>query len=129
MVATLVDVWRRHEYLYRAVLEASRTSGVLREMWDGYRESFVAPVAAMIDEERAAGRAPAGPDAETLAALLLELSDRTLERLDVADPAGIERRAEALTTIWTAVDLRRRGRARPRSAAAGPDGRRHTSGL
>ena len=101
MVATLVDVWRRHEYLYRAVLEASRTSAPLREMWDGYRESFVAPVAAMIDEERAAGRAPAGPDGETLAALLLELSDRTLERLDVADQAGIERRAETLTTIWT----------------------------
>jgi hypothetical protein len=101
MVAEMVAVWRRHEYLYRAVLEASRTSAALREMWAGYRESFVAPVAAMIDAERATGRAPAGPDSETLAALLLELSDRTLERLDPADPHGIERRAEALTAVWT----------------------------
>jgi TetR/AcrR family transcriptional regulator, ethionamide resistance regulator len=100
MVESLFAVWESHVYLYRAVLEASRTSSAIRDTWDGYRETFVAPVAAMIDEERAAGRAPAGPDAETLAALLLELSDRTLERLDVADPAGIERRAEALTTIW-----------------------------
>jgi AcrR family transcriptional regulator len=100
MIDTLVQVWESHEYLYRAVLEASRSSGALREMWDGYRESFVEPVRSMIDDERAAGRAPAGPDAATLATLLVDLSDRTLERLDPNDPAGVRRRAETLTTVW-----------------------------
>lgn len=100
MIDGLFAAWEGHQYLYRATLEASRTSSALREMWDGYRESFVRPVAAMIDEERAAGRAPAGPDSATLAALLLELSDRVLERLTPADPGNTARRAEALVAIW-----------------------------
>src|SRR5690349_15753744 len=100
MVDALFAVWEAHEYLYRAVLEASRTSHVLRELWDGYRESFVAPVAALVEDERAAGRALPGPDAVTLATLLLDLSDRTLERLDAADRDGIRRHARTLTTIW-----------------------------
>jgi AcrR family transcriptional regulator len=100
MVRSLFAAWESHEYLYRAVLEASRTSAALRAMWDGYRESFVEPVASMIAEERATGHAPAGPDPEVLASMLLDLSDRTLERLDLSDRDGIRRRAEALTVIW-----------------------------
>jgi AcrR family transcriptional regulator len=100
MVESLFAVWENHVYLYRAVLEASRTSSAIRDNWDGYRETFVAPVAAMIDDERAAGRAPAGPDSETLATMLLELGDRTLERLDPGDRKGIRRRAEALAAVW-----------------------------
>jgi AcrR family transcriptional regulator len=100
MVDSLFAVWAAHRYLYRAVLEASRASSALREVWDGYRETFVAPVATLIDDERAAGRAPAGPDSQALATMLLELGDRTLERLDPDDPDGIARRADVLATIW-----------------------------
>jgi hypothetical protein len=82
------------------VLEASRTSSAIRESWTAYRETFVAPIAGLIDDERAAGRAPAGPDSETLATMLLELGDRTLEQLDPADRKAIRRRAEALAAIW-----------------------------
>jgi AcrR family transcriptional regulator len=100
MVDSLFATWESHQYLYRATLEASRTSATIREVWDTYRESFIEPVAGLIEDERAAGHAPPGPPGETLAVTLLELSDSTLERLDASDPAGIARRAEALATIW-----------------------------
>ena len=100
MISGLFAAWEGHQYLYRAMLEASRTSSTLRELWDSYRESFVEPVAAMIDDERASGRAPAGPDSTTLAITLLELGDRALERLTPDDPLNTSRRAEVLVTIW-----------------------------
>jgi len=100
MVDGLFAAWESREYLYRAALEARRASAPLRELWNSYRESFVAPVATMIDDERAAGRAPAGPDSTTLARMLLDLGDRTLESLDPADRADIRSRAEALAAIW-----------------------------
>jgi AcrR family transcriptional regulator len=100
MISGLFAAWEGHQYLYRAMLEASRTSSALRELWDGYRESFTEPVAAMIDRERASGRAPAGPDSHTLATVLLELGDRALERLTPDDPLNTSRRAEVLVTIW-----------------------------
>jgi TetR/AcrR family transcriptional regulator, ethionamide resistance regulator len=100
MINGLFATWEGHQYLYRAMLEASRTSAALREIWDGYRESFVGPVATMIDDERAAGRAPAGPDSTMLATVLLELSDRALERLTAEDPVDTSSRAEVLVSIW-----------------------------
>ena len=100
MTNDLFEAWAGHQYLYRAMLEASRTSNTLRDLWDGYRESFVEPIAALIDRERAAGHAPPGPDSATLATMLLELSDRALERLTPDDPPATTRRAEALATIW-----------------------------
>jgi len=100
MVDGLFAAWESREYLYRAALDARRASAPLRELWEGYRESFVAPVATMIDDERAAGHAPAGPDSTTLARMLLDLGDRTLESLDPADRPGIGSRAEALAAIW-----------------------------
>jgi AcrR family transcriptional regulator len=100
MVDGLFAAWESREYLYRAALEARRASAPLRELWNGYRESFVAPVATMIDDERAAGRAPAGPDGTTLARMLLDLGDRTLESLDPLDRPDIRSRAEALAAIW-----------------------------
>jgi hypothetical protein len=54
----------------------------------------------MIDDERAAGRAPAGPDSTMLATVLLELSDRALERLTAEDPVDTSSRAEVLVSIW-----------------------------
>jgi AcrR family transcriptional regulator len=100
MITGLFAAWEGHQYLYRAMLEASRTSGTLRELWDGYRESFAGPVAAMIDSERAAGRAPEGPDSATLATVLLELGDGALAHLSPDDPVNTSRRADVLVAIW-----------------------------
>ena len=100
MVDDLFATVREHHYLYRAMLEARRHSGGIRELWDGYRESFVVPVARYIDAERSAGRAPAGPHSRTLATVLLELSDRMLENIGPKDTPDERRRADALATIW-----------------------------
>ncbi len=92
--------WDKHEHLCRATLEARATSTAVRELWDADRESFVPVVAAMIDEERAAGRAPGGVPATTLATVLLELNDRMLERIAVGGPLGREELVEGVVTVW-----------------------------
>jgi AcrR family transcriptional regulator len=96
----LFAAWDRHEHLYRAMLEARATSPAVRDMWDSDRQSFVEPVAAMIEAERAAGRAPAGPDAVALATVLLELNDRALERLALGGPLTREQHVEVVVHIW-----------------------------
>jgi AcrR family transcriptional regulator len=77
----LFEAWERHQHVFVAMLDARAGSAAVRELWESDRESFVPVVAAMVDAERAAGRAPAGPPSAVLAATLLELNDRMLERL------------------------------------------------
>ena len=96
----LFDAWDRHQSLYRAMLEARATSQAVREMWEADRGSFVEPVASMIRAERAAGRAPEGPDAEVLASVLLELNDRMLERLALGGQHDREDQVAAVVAIW-----------------------------
>jgi AcrR family transcriptional regulator len=96
----LFDTWERHRYLFQAMLEARASSAVVREMWDSDRASFVPPVAAMIEAERQASRAPDGPDAAVLATMLLEFNDRLLERLAVGGALSREELKEGAVTIW-----------------------------
>jgi TetR/AcrR family transcriptional regulator, ethionamide resistance regulator len=117
MVDDLIATVRKHHYLYRAWLDARRHSSAIREMWDGYLESFVVPVARYIDAERAAGRAPAGPHSRTLATVLLELGDRILEGIGPQDTLGDRRRADALATIWLRSIYGTTEEARPRGAS------------
>ena len=95
----LVDTWSSFRHLYRAMLD-SRHKPEVRAMFDAGRESFIAPVAAVIDAERKAGLAPPGPDSIALATLLLELNDHAVERLARGDVLPVEDRIEALVTIW-----------------------------
>jgi TetR/AcrR family transcriptional regulator, ethionamide resistance regulator len=99
-IEAMVDTWERHRYLFSAMLEARGSSGAVRQIWDSDRESFVTPVAAMIESERAAGRAPDGPPAIVLASMLQELNDRILERLTVGGPLTREQLVEGAQTIW-----------------------------
>ncbi len=96
----LFDTWERHQYLFHAMLEARGSSPAVREMWDSDRTSFVPSVAAMIEAERRAGRAPDGPDATVLATMLLEFNDRLLERLTVGGTLTHEQLKEGAVTIW-----------------------------
>jgi AcrR family transcriptional regulator len=100
MVTGLFAATRRHEHLFAAMLEARATSQPVREMWDADLQSFVEPLAEMIRAERAAGRAPEGPDAVALATTLLELNDRSLERLVRGSTLTDKQQTEAVTTIW-----------------------------
>ena len=100
MVRALFSSWDKHEHLFRASLDARGTSATVRELWDSDRESFVPVVAALIEEERASGAAPAGSDAAALASVLLELNDRMLERLALGGTLDRERLVEAVVVIW-----------------------------
>jgi AcrR family transcriptional regulator len=100
MVRALFSTWDKHEHLFRASLDARATSATVRELWDSDRESFVPVVAAMIEEERASGAAPAGTDATALASVLLELNDRMLERLALGGSLSRDALVEAVVAIW-----------------------------
>lgn len=101
-LAELFQAWSAHQHVFRAMLDARDTDATVRQLWDRDRASFVPPVAAMIDAERAAGRAPHGPPSPVLATVLLELNDRALERLSRPGPAPIppEQLRETLVAVW-----------------------------
>jgi AcrR family transcriptional regulator len=96
----LVATWEQNQHLYRAMLDAKQTNPEVRAMWDIGRESFIDPVVAMIDAERAAGIAPPGPDSAALAVLLLELNDRAIESIARGHDLPLELRIQAMITIW-----------------------------
>ncbi len=100
MIETLVQTAELHRYLFRAMLEARAANSAVRELWDRARESFVPHVAAMIDDERAAGRAPDGPDPELLAAMLLEFNDRLLERVTLGGTLSRDQLIDGAEAIW-----------------------------
>lgn len=100
MLDALLRTGEKHRYLMAAMLEAKAASGAVRQIWDNARESFVPTIAGMIDEERAAGRAPDGPDATVLASLLVEFNDRLLERFTAGGPLLPEQLIEGAQAIW-----------------------------
>jgi AcrR family transcriptional regulator len=99
-IRALFGAWDRHQHIYRAMLDARATSTPVREMWESDRASFVPLVAEVIEGERAAGRAPAGPDASDLATVLLELNDRALERLARGDGLSREALTNTVVHVW-----------------------------
>jgi AcrR family transcriptional regulator len=96
----LFDTLDRHLYVYRAMLDAKGTTPTVREMWERDRRSFVPAVAAMITEARERGQAAPGADAEALAAVLLDLNDRALERRARGDGPPTDAHVAALVSIW-----------------------------
>lgn len=99
-IVGLFDAWESHQHVFRAMLDARATSPAVRELWDSDRQSFVGPVAEMIEAERAAGRAPDGVDATSVATVLLELNDRMLERLALSGGAARAELQDAVIEIW-----------------------------
>jgi AcrR family transcriptional regulator len=99
-ITGLFDAWESHQHVFRAMLDARATSPAVRELWDSDRQSFVGPVAELIEAERAAGRAPDGVDATSVATVLLELNDRMLERLALTNGAARPLLEEAVIEIW-----------------------------
>ncbi|WP_020498602.1 TetR/AcrR family transcriptional regulator [Sciscionella marina] len=101
-IAGLFEAWGKHRHVFRAMLEARDADQTVRELWDRDRESFIPQVAELIENERAAGRAPDGPEAAVLATVLLELNDRALERISRGGYSAIpdEQLREGLVTVW-----------------------------
>lgn len=100
VITRLFDSVDRTPHTYRALLEARATSPGVRELWDAGRADFAHDVAEMIDRERSAGHALAGPDSEALAAVLLDLNDNAVERHALGGTADRDHHIDALTHLW-----------------------------
>lgn len=99
-ITLLFDTVERSPHTYRALLEARASSATVREMWELGRADFAGHIAGMIATERAAGRAPDGPDAEALGSVLLDLNDHAVERHAIGSGPPREQHIESLTHIW-----------------------------
>ncbi|WP_231743405.1 TetR/AcrR family transcriptional regulator [Mycobacterium sp. GA-2829] len=100
MLAGLFDLCERHRHLFLAMLEVRGSSPTVRSIWDDARESFVDDIADMIRAERAVGAAPEGVDPRVLAAVLLELNDRMLERLTIGGPLSADQLRQGAAAVW-----------------------------
>lgn len=100
-IRRVFEGWGLRPHVYRAMLEARATSPAARERWDAHIASFVEVVAAVIDAERVARQEPDGPPALAIATALLDVNDRTLERL-VRAPASFdwESHVDAVVHLW-----------------------------
>ena len=100
-ISAIIAGWGQRTHLYRAILEARATSPAVRDQWEAFQQSYVDVVAELIISERVAGVAPDGPDAREIAMALLDLNDRTLERV-VRAPDGFDADAhlEAVVHVW-----------------------------
>jgi AcrR family transcriptional regulator len=99
----VADLWRGHADLMIAVVDAAHSDAGARALWDNWRRDFVLSIAERIEQERAAGRAPAdGAPAEELARALLAMNLGLLDddaRRRASDEEAA-RTVEAMTTVW-----------------------------
>nr|WP_258562735.1 TetR/AcrR family transcriptional regulator [Nocardioides sp. MAH-18] len=100
-IRAIITGWGHRTHVYAAILDARATSPAVRDQWEDYQQSYVDVVADLVEAERAAGAAPPGPDAREIALALLDLNDRTLERV-VRAPEGFDAAAhlEAVVHVW-----------------------------
>ena len=116
-----VGGWRRHGPVLRAIVEASPSSPAIDETWRMLISRFIDGAAEQIERERAAGLAPDGGDARTLAATLTWMTERSLYLLVSGGEPRFEdeqRLVAALTGVWWQAIY-----------GAGPDGTGASSGL
>jgi AcrR family transcriptional regulator len=100
MLDGLFEMRARHHHLFKAMLEVRGSSSSVRDIWDGARASFTDSIAEMIRRDRAAGRAPDGLDPDVLAAVLLEVNDRLLERLTLGGTLTSAQLKDGAAAIW-----------------------------
>lgn len=103
-VAGAFDTWAMHGPVIRAIIESGPAADEVAALWERLMGEFVDAAADRIRRDRAGGASYAdGPDAQTLAASLLWMTERALY-LSIAggEPAfqDRERTVEALTTVW-----------------------------
>ncbi|MEU7814983.1 TetR/AcrR family transcriptional regulator [Pseudonocardia sp. NPDC049154] len=79
-LTALWESWRVRRSVMLAMFDARDIDESVRGIWDEWLESFVEPVGAVVREERATGRAPAGPDPAVLVRLLVGMNASALER-------------------------------------------------
>jgi TetR/AcrR family transcriptional regulator, ethionamide resistance regulator len=99
-ITMLFDSVDASAHTYRALLEARAASPAVRDMWEAGRSDFAGVIAGMIGTERAADRAPAGPDEDALAKVLLDVNDHALERHSLGVGPPRDEHIDVLTHLW-----------------------------
>ncbi|MGW0157920.1 TetR/AcrR family transcriptional regulator [Mycobacterium sp. NPDC003323] len=94
MLGGLFDTCDRYRHVFNAMLEARGSSATVRQIWDDARNAFVPSVAELIRAERES------PDPEVLAAVLLELNDRLLERFILGGSLTREQLLDGAAAVW-----------------------------
>ncbi|MBD0021790.1 TetR family transcriptional regulator [Gordonia pseudamarae] len=72
-----LQMWDEHGAVICAVLEHMHSEPVVGRIWQGIFERFVDAVTEQIEFERGEGRAPVGPPADLVAAMLISAAERT----------------------------------------------------
>ena len=95
-------LWRKHGPVLRAAVRARDTDPLMREFWAGVAHRFVDATASQIGIEREAGVAPPGPDARSLAAVLVSMNEQAfLNRSRSRRSAARDRElVDTLTCVW-----------------------------
>lgn len=99
-IRQFVQTCSTHRHVFRAMLSVRASSPEVRAKWEADGAELIKPVAAMIEAERAAQRAPEGVPAVALATMLRELNERLLERLIYTDGADADALTDAVIAIW-----------------------------
>jgi TetR/AcrR family transcriptional regulator, ethionamide resistance regulator len=96
MLNGLFETSERYRHVFSAMLEARGSSDTIRKIWDDARDVFAPSVAAWIRQERRSDT----PDADVLAAVLLEFNDRMLERFILGGALTRAQLIEGAAAIW-----------------------------
>ncbi|MFI9010757.1 TetR/AcrR family transcriptional regulator [Actinosynnema sp. NPDC053489] len=95
-------LWRKHGPVLRAAVRARDTDPLIREFFSGVARRFVDATASQIEGERAAGVAPPGPDARSLAAVLVAMNEQAFLSGSRSRRSAARDRAlvDTLTCVW-----------------------------
>lgn len=103
-IAKVVDIYRRHPALLRAIVEAAAYDEEVARFWRALVGRFVDSTRERIEREQAAGNALAGVPAQATAFALVWMTERSAyERLVQHDTVGEEPFVDALLRIWLAA--------------------------
>lgn len=115
-----LGLWRRHRDVLMAAAEGWRADTAVAGFWCVLMSGYAETVRHHIEAARAAGSAPAGPDAQVLAAVLVWLNESAMYLLfasEVPDQAGDRELARTLAAIWMRTIY---GEPRPRGIPVAP---------
>jgi AcrR family transcriptional regulator len=98
-----IALWREHKPLLMAAAEAWRADGTVSNAWAVLMQRYAVTVRRHIERERSERRAPAEPDAGTLATLLVWLNESALYlvfAMEAPQPEDDHRLASTLAAVW-----------------------------
>lgn len=103
-IHSAMETWAHHRPLLRLAMENWPSLQELERQWMAIMERFTFAVAAEIDQQRDAGRLPAGLGSHELAQALIWSTERCLyiagRDIDLSD-ADESTQVEVLVTLWT----------------------------